>query len=440
MATTLLTNTPAGTDGAPITSANKATTTNTPDAFDTVTYGTGASAAIATVSGWKVITYTSTSGNSTHGYSGSLGGSISDFAFLTEFICPASAPSAVCTIVKGYTDAAYTTGAWLVAISTGLQIRVDTGSGTAGTLTSFTLSPGGKYTVRGRVVAGTSAEVRLYDSTGAEVAAGTYASANFGATQSVRKGLGNGSVVSPLSMRTFKVGTGPGLIDAASVVQVSAGSDQSIYNGSSATLAATIAAGTGSGTVAYSWVKSSGPAGSFSAATSATTNFTPSTAGTYVLTVTATDASGSDSDSVTVTVTAAPTSVVPVAVNASTGFTASAGTVLSATSDGNDATYARTTDNPTALVYDATLGSLSAPAAGVDFVVRVKCRKNTASSGTIVGKLYEGATLRSTTSAVTIPNTAANVDLTFPAADLTAIASSAWTSGIRFTATVTAAA
>lgn len=214
-------------------------------------------------------------------------------------------------------------------------------------------------------------------------------------------------------------------VTTVTALDVSAGTDQSIFTTQTASLLA-VATG-GAGTKTYTWTKVSGPAGSFSSASTAATVFTPSGgAGTYTLRVLTTDTSGTDQDDVVVTVAVAPTLVSYDSIASSTGLTATGGTVLAVISDSSDATLLTTSDNPTAVLLDGYLPPMAAPGAGQNFITRIRADRPGSSSGTVTGRLYEGATLRSTIVA-NIPSSLADVDISFPAADLTAITLASWT-------------
>jgi hypothetical protein len=88
---------------------------------------------------------------------------------------------------------------------------------------------------------------------------------------------------------------------ATPAVIVSVGSDQVIESNNAASLSASVSGGLG-GSYTYAWTISNGPTGVFSAATAASTTFTPSGVGTYTLVCTATDSSGNGSDSLILTV------------------------------------------------------------------------------------------------------------------------------------------
>jgi hypothetical protein len=231
---------------------------------------------------------------------------------------------------------------------------------------------------------------------------------------------------------------------AASALSVNAGADQSIFTGQSATLTA-VASG-GSGTKTYAWTKISGPSGTFGSASSASTSFTPSAAGTYNLRITVTDTTGSATDDVQVICTDPSASATVASVTTSTSWTVvPSGTALAALSDTSGATYVQSAANPTNQVLEVVLEPITAPGAGVDLVVTVTCDRIDSGSGTITAQLYEGGsasgTLRSTVSSLAVPagtdgtDVVGTVTVTFPAADVANVSS--WVNGlsIKFTAT-----
>jgi len=219
-------------------------------------------------------------------------------------------------------------------------------------------------------------------------------------------------------------------------LNVSAGANQNILVGQNASLIGSATGG--SGTKTYAWTKTSGPSGSFGAATSAATTFTPSGgAGTYVLRLTVTDSSGTAYAEMTLTVGAAGLTANPASA-ISTGWTVIGSSAVVALSDTDDGTYLQAT-GPSSLLLDITFGAIQAPAGGQDWTCRVWCQKLTATSGTIVGRLYNGTTLISTAPSVTIPNTLGPIDCVFPSADIASMPANTWLTGPRVTFTVSAA-
>jgi len=223
---------------------------------------------------------------------------------------------------------------------------------------------------------------------------------------------------------SFLLGTTP--------LAVNAGSDQTIDAAGAAAISATATGGTGSKT--YAWTIVSGGTGTFGSSTAATTTFTPSAAGTYVLRCTVTDDSGSASDDVTITATARRYLA---SIASSTGWTATGGTVQAVLADTSSATYVTSPGNPTGALIDGTLQPMTPPAAEQPLVVRLRGNKTGASTGSIVVKLYDGTTLRATQTVASVPNSEADMVVTFPAASITAITS--WATGVRMTIEATAA-
>lgn len=224
----------------------------------------------------------------------------------------------------------------------------------------------------------------------------------------------------------------------SSALDVTVGSDQSIYTTQSASIAA-FATG-GSGTKTYAWTKTSGPTGTFSSAATSTGTFTPTGgAGVYVLRCTVTDGSGTDFDELTVTVTTVPSTTSYTTITSSTGWVATGGTVQAVLADGSDATYVTSPNSPSSAQVDGVLGAVTPPSPGQDFVVNLRLQKISATSGSLVCRLYDGATLISTVNVSSIPDTLSNVPVTFPAAEIAAMPSGTWAIGARLTISATAA-
>ena len=221
---------------------------------------------------------------------------------------------------------------------------------------------------------------------------------------------------------------------------VDVGADRSLVTGASAALSAT--ASGGAGAKSYAWTVTSGPStatSQFSSTTAATPTFTPSAVGTYVLRCTVTDASGSANDSVTVTVAAAAAATGTVAtVNAAEGWTATGGTIQTALSDANAGTYVTSAENPTDAVLDVTLQPLAPPAAGKGAEITLEGLRytGTASSATASMALYNGTTLRATSTTKMIPSAATDAVFAFTADQVSSVD---W-ANVRCVVTVSAAA
>lgn len=223
---------------------------------------------------------------------------------------------------------------------------------------------------------------------------------------------------------------------------INAGSDQAIFTGQVASLSA--AASGGAGTKSYAWITVSGPAGTFGSADAASTTFTPSAAGVCNLRCTVTDSTGSAYDDVQITVTEVTSSASVASVVDSTNWTVEpSGTALAALTDSDGSTLLRSSSNPTAQALKVQLTPINAPGAGVDLVVQVTCDAITAGSASLTAQLYEGATLRSTVSGLTVSagdnaNPVTNVvSVSFPAADVASVTD--WTTGLIVNLAFTAA-
>lgn len=135
-----------------------------------------------------------------------------------------------------------------------------------------------------------------------------------------------------------------------------------------------------------------------------------------------------------------PAWVYPTGIVSSTGFTATGGTMLAVVTDSSDTSYAATSNNPSGLIFDAQLPGIVTPVG--DLIVRPKAYKLAATSGSIVGTLYQnnGTTLVSTAASASVPDTTAKyLNVVFPASDLSGVTSAQWAAGMRLKLSVTAA-
>jgi hypothetical protein len=233
-----------------------------------------------------------------------------------------------------------------------------------------------------------------------------------------------------------KVGITFAINNGISPLAVSAGADQSIYIGTVANLTGSYTGGDHT-SITYAWTQVSGPTGTFSSTNTAPTSFTPSDIGVCVLRLSATQTGATVTADVTVAVNAAPTTVNAVAVNSSTGWTPIGGTVLAVLADNDNATYLITDVGPVNTLLDLQLGALNAPNAGQDFLVNVICDKVSATTGTLVCRLYEGIALRSTVT-VNVPDTSSMVQVVFPSSEISAISVGSWVTGLKLTLSATA--
>src|SRR5699024_7417271 len=99
-----------------------------------------------------------------------------------------------------------------------------------------------------------------------------------------------------------------------------------------------------------------------------------------------------------------------------TGWNATGGSVRSVLSDTSDATMITSQAAPAGQELDVTFNEISLQP-GQPLALRVRARRVSAASGSFVAHLYDGTTLLSTSDAVPVGGTFANVDVTFPAAD-----------------------
>lgn len=177
--------------------------------------------------------------------------------------------------------------------------------------------------------------------------------------------------------------------------------------------------------------------------TGVTASHAYSSSSTYTVVLTVTDSNsqtGNTSQSVTVTFTPSG-GVSPVSVDVATGWTPTGGTNLAVITDTDGSTYTTSVAGPSAQEFDVTLGALTAPSSGNPLKVFLAMRARGASSASLAAQLYEGATLRSSLTGVTIPiNTGlpitSTVTLTFPWSDVQNVVT--WT-GLKLKIQVTAA-
>lgn len=124
-------------------------------------------------------------------------------------------------------------------------------------------------------------------------------------------------------------------------------------------------------------------------------------------------------------------------VNSSGWSLLGGGSFLANVSDNNASTGAITTGAPTNLPISFTMPGIEIPVS--DLVIACEGYKISATTGSIVGTLYEGATLRATSDTITPGNSNAPFNLTFPLAGLSGVTSTAWAAGLTLVLTVSAA-
>lgn len=167
--------------------------------------------------------------------------------------------------------------------------------------------------------------------------------------------------------------------------------------------------------------------------TASTATHTYAAAGTYSVVLTVTDSNGLTGTQTQSIVISAPASSVTVeSLTASSGWSASAGTLLGAITDGDPTTYdSPTTPPPTALEFDFLLQALTPPSTGQPLKVFLTMDATGAASASLAAQLYEGATLRSSLTGITIPsgsgpNVTGTVTLTFPWSDVQNVTTGGW--------------
>ncbi|PYG00144.1 hypothetical protein SAMN05216184_10483 [Georgenia satyanarayanai] len=243
---------------------------------------------------------------------------------------------------------------------------------------------------------------------------------------------GNSSTTLVQLTATIVQGEGP------QPLAVDVGADRTINVDAPVQLSASATGGTGTKTFAWTIVSGPSGGGTFVDPTAPNATFDPgSTPGVYELRCTVTDGSGTASDTLTLTVLRTLTYLPFAAVNASTGWAPTGGTVLDVLSDSDDATLITSSENPTNQILDVRLPPMSVPDQPVQ--LRLRARALNAGSASVVARLYTGATLRATSDPVSIYDTFGQVDVTFPLSALAAISPADWEAGVRATFSVTAA-
>ena len=187
--------------------------------------------------------------------------------------------------------------------------------------------------------------------------------------------------------QNFSAGAAPSPSTNTSPV-VSAGDDQAITLPSTASIAGTInddGLPLVPGAVTATWTKVSGPGVvSFAPTNAASTTVTFSTAGTYVLRLTASDGAGSGSDDVTVTVAAAPTppsiTQQPAPATVAIGQPATFSVVAAGSAPLSYQWMRDSVDIPGATSASYTLPTAILADSGADFQVRVTNPVNTVTS------------------------------------------------------------
>lgn len=229
------------------------------------------------------------------------------------------------------------------------------------------------------------------------------------------------------------------IVNVPDPVTVDVGADQEMLS-TDPPLALTATA-VGSGTITYAWTKVSGPFGSFSSTTAASTTFTPGGGdGTYVLRCTVNDLYTTSYDEVTVVVIDPIKHSFPTSVVLDSGWTYTGGAGAAVFGDENGATFATSMNNPLVSPLTVLMGTIDPPGPTIPLRLRLGIDVINAPTGSVVARLYEGSTLRSSVGPVTLENTGHSlveplIELSFPASDLTSIAN--W-SNLRVRLEVTA--
>lgn len=196
-------------------------------------------------------------------------------------------------------------------------------------------------------------------------------------------------------------------------------SPTTVSTGQSSALTSTATNGTG--TRAFEWTRASGPGGTFSAPSSASTSWTPNASGVNTLQVTVTD--GQDTDSAVVTVDAIGQVTFPT-VDLVSGATAVGGSASAVLSDTNDATYIA--DG----IVDLTLPRVEPIVGDLEVTIR-DSRGIDAPVGELGLTLRDGATTVATATVDPASASATPGDrvVTFPAAAISSVSDAKWLAG-----------
>ncbi|SDT35737.1 hypothetical protein [Jiangella sp. DSM 45060] len=185
-----------------------------------------------------------------------------------------------------------------------------------------------------------------------------------------------------------------------------AGPDQSVAASAVVNLDGSASGGAGA-PFTYQWTQTSGTAVTLNDDTAENPTFTaPAASSVLVFSLVVEDVSSvpSPADTVTITVTGAEDIAVPVADVDVAGWTfVGAATAWQALSDGTDATYIVSPENPTDEDCRVDLSELTDPDSGDTVLIRVRARRQDAASATVGVQIVEGAsTVRATLTAQAI--------------------------------------
>lgn len=227
--------------------------------------------------------------------------------------------------------------------------------------------------------------------------------------------------------------------DGPSALTVDVGADRTTNVDTPIQLTASVSGGSGART--FSWTVESGPSGGGTFVDPSVQNptFDPGSApGTYVLQCAVTDSTGTATDSLTLTVLHTTTLLPLAEITQTAGWTVTgAANALAALSDSDDNTFITSSDNPTDLVLGAKLPALMTP--GQPLVVRLRGGAPNSSSASVVGRLYVGASLKATSSSVSISPVTGEINVSFPLASLSDITAQDWQDGVDLTLSFSAA-
>jgi PKD repeat protein len=337
-------------------------------------------------------------------------------------------------IFYAYTDVGMTTLGWAVRVRTDGKIELLNGASASVAVPSTVLVANTWYRIEANVIAGTSGKIALYagHSTTALSSATASTFAAFTGINACRTGCITGSTLNTFYVDDLAFGTGDYLGPSVTLTPPTAaftitGAGTAITldaSGSSFAAPATSIA-------SYSWDFGDGNTGS-----GVNPSYTYAAPGTYSIVLTVTDNNGLTGTVSHSWVAKAASSTSHLStLTVATGWTnvGGASDLIAALSDGLATTWALSPGNPTSAVLKGFLDPLLTPGAGTAVSVNYIADRISSASGTILAKLYEGATLRSTTAPATLaagtdPNpVTGTATCTIPAVDAATV--TAWANG-----------
>lgn len=424
-----------GTNGATITTGNSGGTSGT--AFDAVTIGAAATVQYSTAEAMHGTTSmqivnpaTVTSFITYSGYTATQ--MVVRFYVRFDTLPTGNGPIRLCDVRTG------STGVTRIVLDTSNRFLFQTSNGTTTLKTFSAISPNTWYRIEFATTNGTSGATIKMDyyvgDSGTPVEAGyTTSAGNTGTTANITQ-LVLGALAAQTGSATIYVDDVAVQDATLTYLGASTAPPTAAFTHTQSALALTV---NGSTSAAVSPATLSSYDWDWGDGTSHGTGATPaahtySAAGTYSVVLTVTDSNGlTDTDTQSISVAAASGTATAQTVDVSTNWTASSGTALACVTDGDPTTYVTSQAPPTGQEFDFTLQALTPPSTGQPLKVFLTADALLATTATLAAQLYEGATLRSSLSGVTIPSGSGTtvvglVTLTFPWTDVQSVTTGGW--------------